>query len=252
MKPIRITVWNEYRQERRDEPVRKTYPEGIHKAIAGAFADPLVCGNPSDFVVRTATLDEPEHGLSKEVLDATDVLFWWGHIAHGEVATEIVDRIQERVLGGMGLIVLHSAHASRIFQRMLGTSCRLRWREANEKVRLFNIRPDHAITQGIPDTFELPAEEMYGERFGIPDPDELVFLEWFEGGDVFRGGCCFRREKGKIFYFQPGHETYPQYYNPLIRRILVNAARWAAPLAEVQPELDCPNALPFEAISSKE
>jgi trehalose utilization protein len=251
MKPIRVTIWNEYRHEKTDEKVKRAYPEGIHNAIAAAFADPLVGGSTTDFTVKTATLDEPEHGLTKDVLDTTDVLFWWGHMAHGEVSDDIVKRVQDRVLGGMGLVVLHSAHASKIFTRMLGASGRLRWREADEKVRLFNLRPDHAITQGIPDSFELPAEEMYGERFGIPDPDELIFLEWFQGGDVFRGGCCFRREKGKIFYFQPGHETYPQYHNPIIRRILTNAARWAAPLSEVFPELDCPNVPLFEQLPGK-
>ncbi len=248
MKPIRVTVWNEYRHEKSDEAVRKVYPQGIHQTIASAFSDPLQVADPADFAVRTATLDEPEHGLTQKVLDETDVLIWWGHMAHQEVSNEVVDRIQIRILGGMGLIVLHSAHYSRIFQRMMGTSCRLRWREADEKCRIFNIRPDHPITQGIPDTFELPAEEMYGERFGIPDPEELIFLEWFQGGDVFRGGCCFRREKGKIFYFQPGHETYPQYYNPIIRQIIVNAARWAAPLSPVAPEMDSPNAPLFEVM----
>ncbi len=251
MKPIRVTVWNEYRHEKTDVAVQKVYPEGIHKAIAAAFSDPLVGGSNEEFTVQTATLDEPEHGLTTAVLEATDVLIWWGHLAHQDVSDDIVTRVQARVLGGMGLIVLHSAHGSKIFQRMLGTSCRLRWREADEKVRLFNIRPDHMITQGIPDSFELPEEEMYGERFGIPDPDELIFLEWFQGGDVFRGGCCFRREKGKIFYFQPGHETYPQYYNPIIQRIITNAARWAAPLQPVQPDLDCPNVPLFEALPEK-
>ncbi len=248
MKPIHVTVWNEFRHEKSDEAVQRVYPEGIHQAIADAFSDTTLVTDPADFIVRTATLDEPEHGLTQDVLDDTDVLIWWGHMAHEEVSSEVVDRIQTRILGGMGLIVLHSAHYSKIFKRMMGTSCRLRWREADEKCRVFTIRPDHPIAQGIPATFELPAEEMYGERFGIPDPDELVFLEWFQGGDVFRGGCCFRREKGKIFYFQPGHETYPQYYNPIIRRVILNATRWAAPLSPIDPEMDSPNAPLFEEL----
>ncbi len=246
MKTIHVTIWNEYRHEKLDEAVRNVYPEGLHQAIAAAFTEPAIVGTPEDFIVRTATLDEPEHGLSAAVLDDTDVLIWWGHMAHEEVSDAVVDRIQARVLGGMGLIVLHSAHYSKIFRRLMGTSCRLRWREADEKVRLFSLRPDHPITQGVPEIFELPAEEMYGERFGIPEPNELIFLEWFKGGDVFRAGCCFQREKGKIFYFQPGHETYPQYYNPIIRRILVNATRWAAPVMPILPEMDSPNVPLFE------
>lgn len=247
MKPIRVTIWNEYRDELRNEDVGKVYPEGIHKAIKGAFFEPLIASEVSDFVVQTATLDDEEHGLGKKILDHTDVLIWWSHSAHDEVPDEAVDRIQTRIQGGMGFIALHSSMGSKIFKRLMGTSCRVRWREADEKVRIFSLRPDHPITQGIPECFELPEEEMYGERFGIPDPDELIFLQWFQGGDVFRGGCCFRREKGKIFYFQPGHETYPQYYNPIIRRIIVNAARWAAPLAPIFPEVvsvNAPNATP--------
>ncbi len=250
MKKIHVTVWNEFRHEKSDDAVKKVYPDGLHNAIAAAFADEKTM-NPADYIVRTATLDEPEHGLPDDVLNDTDVLIWWGHMAHAEVSDALVDKIQKRIWGGMGLIVLHSGHYSKIFQRMLGTTCRLRWREADEKCRIFTLRPDHPIAQGIPENFELPAEEMYGERFGIPDPDELVFLSWFQGGDVFRSGCCFRREKGKIFYFQPGHETYPQYYNPIIRKIIVNAVNWAAPLSPISPELDAPMAPLFEKLPEK-
>ena len=162
------------------------------------------------------------------MLDATDVLTWWGHIAHGQVADAIVDRVQERVLQGMGLIVLHSAHYSKIFKRLLGTTCSLTWREAGETERLWVCNPGHPIAQGIDRYFELEQEEMYGEPFAIPNPDEVVFISWFQGGEVFRSGCAWHRGRGKVFYFRPGHETFPIYYDENVQKVIANAARWAA------------------------
>ncbi len=224
---IRVTVWNEFRHEKQHADVQAVYPRGIHIAIAEAL-------DAAGFCVRTATLDEPEHGLTESILADTDVLTWWGHIAHGEVADGIVDRVQRRILDGMGLIVLHSGHYSKIFQRMMGTSCNLKWREAGERERLWVVEPGHPIAQGLGEYFEIPHTEMYGERFDIPAPDELVFVSWFQGGEVFRSGCCWRRGAGKVFYFRPGHETFPIYYQPEVRKVLVNAVRWAAPQDPVQ------------------
>ncbi len=220
---IRVTVWSEARHEKQDAEIAKLYPDGIHGAIAAGLAtDPR-------FAVRTATLDENEHGLTRQVLADTDVLTWWGHLAHDEVRDEIVDRVQRRVLEGMGLIVLHAGHFSKLFKRMMGTSCALRWREAGEKERLWVVEPGHPIADGLPPYFELPHEEMYGERFDIPNPDAVVFVSWFAGGNVFRSGCTFTRGKGRIFYFRPGHETHPTYFDANVRRVIANAARWAAP-----------------------
>ncbi len=219
---IRVTVWNEFRHEQRDEVVRDVYPNGIHAAIAKPLSD-------AGMQVRIATLDEPEHGLTEAVLNQTDVLVWWGHVAHHEVQDDIVDRVVNRVHAGMGLVVLHSGHFSKVFRRLMGTSCDLRWREEDEKERLFVIDPTHPIAEGLPPYFELPKEETYGEHFDIPVPDEIVFLSWFSGGDVFRSGVTFRRGLGKIFYFRPGHETYPTYHDSNIQRVIVNACRWAAP-----------------------
>ena len=227
---LRITVWNEFYHERNKDEVREIYPDGMHEVIAEGLRDRL--GDAAS--VRTATLDEPEHGLTEQVLSETDVLYWWGHMAHDKVEDAIVDRVQQRVLQGMGLVVLHSGHASKIFQRLMGTGCMLRWREAGEKERLWVTSPSHPIAAGLTDEFfEIPAAEMYGEFFDIPQPDELIFISWFSGGEVFRSGCTFRRGAGKIFYFRPGHETYPIYYNDTIRMVLANAARWAAPDASV-------------------
>jgi trehalose utilization protein len=220
---IRVTVWNEYRHEKESEQIAAVYPDGIHGAIAEGLRE-------AGFDARTATLDEPEHGLTEEVLAETDVLVWWGHKAHGDVVDPIVDRVQKRVLEGMGLIVLHSGHFSKIFKRLMGTTCDLKWREANERERLWVVAPGHPIVEGIGEYIEIAHEEMYGEHFDIPAPETLVFVSWFEGGDVFRSGCCYSRGAGKIFYFRPGHETYPTYYDAQIRRVIANAARWAAPV----------------------
>jgi len=221
---IRVTVWNEYRHEKTHEAVAKVYPEGIHGQIAKFL------GVNKDMVVRTATLDEPEHGLTEKVLAATDVLIWWGHMAHHEVKDEIVDRVQQRILNGMGLIVLHSGHFSKIFRRMMGTNCSLKWREIAERERLWVVDPSHPIAEGLGEYFEIPHVEMYGEYFDIPQPNALVLISWFQGGEVFRSGCCFNRGKGKIFYFRPGHETLPIYYHETVQKVITNAVRWAAPV----------------------
>lgn len=226
---IRVTVWNEYRHERRDERVAAIYPEGIHATIAGALQ------SSTGFAVHTATLDEPEHGLSEEVLHATDVLIWWGHLAHGEVDDAIVDRVVSRVLAGMGLVVLHSGHFSKIFKRLMGTSCDLKWRVGDDYERIWVVDPGHPIAAGLGETIEIGHEEMYGELFDVPPPETLVFVSWFSGGEVFRSGCCYTRGRGKIFYFRPGHETFPTYHHPDVQRVIANAVTWAAPLDGPRP-----------------
>ncbi len=219
---INVTVWGEYVHERTNEMVKKVYPEGMHTVIAAALAEDL------DIETTTATLDQDEeHGLSEELLETTDVLIWWGHAAHGKVVDEVVDRVVKRVLEGMGLIVLHSAHYSKIFKRLMGTTCSLCWREAGEKERLWVCNPGHPIVQGLDTYFELPHTEMYGEPFGIPAPDEQIFISWFEGGEVFRSGVTYFRGNGRIFYFRPGHETYPIFYDKNVQLVLKNAVKWA-------------------------
>ncbi|MHB8628089.1 MAG: ThuA domain-containing protein [Aggregatilineales bacterium] len=227
--PIRVTVWNEFRHEQRNPAVRAVYPNGIHGAIADALK------THSDFSVGTATLDQPEHGLTTEVLAATDVLIWWGHTAHKEVSDEVVAQVKASVLDGMGLIVLHSGHFSKIFKALMGTTCDLKWREADDHERIWVVEPGHPIAAGLGETIEIDREEMYGERFDIPAPDELVFVSWFTGGEIFRSGCCYRRGAGRIFYFRPGHETYPTYHHPDVQRVIANAVRWAAPVGGPKP-----------------
>ncbi|HEX4083653.1 MAG TPA: ThuA domain-containing protein [Chthoniobacteraceae bacterium] len=223
MSKLLVTVWGENVHEWKHEIVRNHYPRGMHACIAdGLNEDPGI-------EARTATLQEPEHGLTEEVLARTDVLAWWGHCAHGEVEDRIVARVQARVWQGMGLLVLHSAHYSKIFKALMGGSCSLTWREAGELERVWVCNPGHPIAQGVGPYFEIPEEEMYGEPFGIPTPDEQIFISWFKGGEVFRSGCTWKRGNGKIVYFRPGHETYPTYHNANVKRVLKNAVRWARP-----------------------
>jgi trehalose utilization protein len=223
--PIRVTVWNENVHEREEEHVRALYPDGMHGAIASGLEALL----GERVRVRTATQEEPEHGLPADVLDNTDVLTWWGHRAHDRVADAVVERVHEAVLGGMGLLALHSAHYSKILKRLLGTSCSLRWRNDGERELIWTVDPAHPIATGVPQPIVVEAHEMYGEHFDIPPPDELVFISSFAGGEVFRGGCCFRRGMGRIFYFSPGDQDYPIYHDTDIQHVIANAVEWAAP-----------------------
>ena len=247
MEKIRVTIWNEYRHEREAGPVgeyiRQFYPHGIHRYLAEQLA-------ANDLTIRAVSLDEPEQGLNDELLQNTDVLVWWGHCAHDEVRDELVEKIRQRILAGMGLIVLHSGHYSKIFRRMMGTACRLHWREAGEKERLWVVAPAHPIAQGVPETFVIPNHEMYGEPFDIPQDGRIIFMSWFEGGNVFRSGVAFERDRGKIFYFSPGHETFPVYHDKVIQQILKNAVRWAAPQSYV-PDRITPQPDPPEPIRTE-
>ena len=220
---IRITIWNEFRHEKSDEAIAKVYPHGLHAALAQGIEMP-------DFQIRLACLDEPQHGLTEAVLRDTDVLIWWGHIAHDEVADEVAARVCRHVNEGMGAIFLHSAHHSKPFRMLLGTTGNLTWREDQGNCRVWAVAPAHPILQGVPAAIELAHEEMYGEPFDIPAPDELLTINWYKGGEVFRSGVTYKRGYGKVFYFQPGHEAFPTYYNPHILRVIQNAARWAQPV----------------------
>lgn len=218
---INVLVWSEYRQAREDEEVKKHYPEGIHTYIANFL-------NGDKISATTAQLDQKEHGLTKDKLAKTDVLLWWGHQAHEEVSDEIVERVYNRVLSGMGLIVLHSAHYAKIFKKLMGTSCSLKWREDSELERLWITSPGHPIVKGINKEYiELQEEEMYGEYFDVPKPDQIIFTSWFEGGEVFRSGITYKRGQGKVFYFRPGHEGNPTYHNKTVQKVIKNAVKWA-------------------------
>ena len=244
---IRVTVWNEFRHEKENETVRAIYPDGLHETIAA------VLRREPDLTVETATLDQEQHGLSPERLAATDVLFWWGHKAHAEVADAVVDRVVQRVWEGMGLVVLHSGHFSKVFKRLMGSPCSLHWREAGERERIWIIDPTHPIAKGLGPALTIENSEMYGEPFLVPEPLETVFISWFQGGEVFRSGLTYRRGAGRIFYFGAGHETYPVYKNPDVETVLRNAARWAANPAPAWTNVaDAPNRPIAEALEPLE
>ena len=230
----RVVVLNEYKHEHEpNHPAGKIYPKGIHGAIADGLKE-----YSKDFVVSTATLDEPEHGLSEAVLSQTDVLVWWGHMAHDKVQDDVVARVKKHVVErGMGLVVLHSGHFSKIFKALMGTTCDLKWRESDDIERVWVVEPSHPIAANVPSHFELP-EEMYGERFDIPAPDNLVMISWFTGGEVFRSGCCYHRGNGKVFYFRPGHESYPTYFDKNVRLVIGNGVKWADNSGLVRPVYD--------------
>lgn len=237
----RALVWNENVHERDNPIVSEVYPDGIHGAIAAAL-------NAAEGIdAQTAVLQDPDHGLTEDRLAQTDVLLWWGHAAHGEVSDAAVDRVCDAVWAGMGLICLHSSHFSKPFKRLMGAPCNLTWREAGERERLWLTAPNHPIAAGLPDSFTLENEEMYGEPFGVPEPMETVFVSWFQGGEVFRSGLTYARGAGRIFYFRPGHETYPTYFDPHVQTVLRNAVRWAHRDAPRRTGLhDAPN-VPVEA-----
>ncbi|MCQ2741639.1 MAG: ThuA domain-containing protein [Alphaproteobacteria bacterium] len=238
---IRVTVWNEYRKEfNPDYPeVKELFPDGMHNYIADFLhtAD-------KEIITKTAYLDQPEHGMTEDVLGNTDVLIWWSHGFWNEVDDEIAERVKKHVLAGMGFIVLHSAHTAKPFTKLMGTTCSLRWREGSSE-RLWVCDPSHPIAKGIPQYVDIPVEEMYGEYFDVPKPDDIIFLGWFKSGEAIRAGLTFKRGLGKIFYFQPGHETYPTYHNPIIQKIITNAVKWAMPAVE-RKNLVCEKTEPLE------
>ncbi|GHU07892.1 trehalose utilization protein ThuA [Spirochaetia bacterium] len=232
---IRVTVWNEYGKEQEGKEVSDVYPNGMHEAIA-AFLN-----KDPEISAKTSTMRDSEQGLSEALLAETDVMLWWGHIHHNEVEEKYVQRVIDSVHSGMGIIFLHSAHQSRPFLRLLGTSGRLSWREANERERLWTATPGHPIAQGVPEQFVIEHDEMYSEPFGIPEPLSTVFIGWFQGGNVLRSGVTFMRNNGRIFYFQPGHETFPVYHNVHVQRILTNAVKWSHPVGPRIDAKNCPN-----------
>ncbi|WP_424005190.1 ThuA domain-containing protein (plasmid) [Haloarcula salina] len=233
-----VTVWNENVHEMRDPVVAERYPDGIHGAIAAGLA-------ADGFEVQTATLQDAQHGLTDDVLAETDVLVWWSHCANDEVSDEVAERVVERVQAGMGFVPLHSGKNSKPFTRLMGTTCDIKYRHGGETERVWVVDPGHPIADGLPESFEVPETEMYGEPYDVPEPDQTVFVSWFEGGEVFRSGLCYRRGRGRIFAFRPGHEAYPIFFQDEIRQVLCNAVEWAAPTqgaeavyGEVKPQTD--------------
>jgi trehalose utilization protein len=237
---MNVLVWNEYSDEQKKGKIKEVYPEGLHTEIVNFLKK---AGYNADYSI----IEMPENGLSQEALDNTDVLIWWGHCMHDKVSDETVLRVINRVYAGMGIIFLHSSHMSKPFVRLMGTTCTLKWREASENERLWIVNPIHEITEGLNEKIEIEQDEMYGEYFDIPIPDELIFIGWFKGGEVFRSGVTYKRGLGKVFYFQPGHETYPVFKNKDIQKVIINAVKWAAPKTKYKKP-ECKMSIPNEII----
>ncbi len=223
---MRVTIYNEGIHEAEAGSVtQRLYPDGMHGAIADGLREHL----GADVSIRFATFETQHEALSPEVLADTDVLLWWGHQNHGGVADDVVDNVITRVHEGMGFIGLHSAHYSKPFKRLMGTTCSLIWRNDNDRELVWNVNPTHPITRGVASPIIIEGQEMYGEHFDIPAPEELVFISSFTGGEVFRSGVTYTRGLGKVFYFSPGDQEYPVYHHPDIKRVLANAVEWAMP-----------------------
>lgn len=243
---MKVTVWGEEYLERaslgdRPEPInyfgyvdkaREIYPDDVHTAVAGFLRERL-----PDATVRTSSLSEPEVGLGASLLADTDVLVWWSHVKHHLVPDETVENIWQRIREGMGLVMLHAGIESKILRRVLGTSCNAGgWRQSDDWEAIWTVDPSHSIARNVPAHFVIPTEEVYGEYFDIPTPDQLVFLSSFRGGEVFRSGCCWHRGNGRIFYFRPGHESHPTYHQAEVQQIIANGVVWAA--RDDKPTLD--------------
>lgn len=235
-KMLNITIYNEFKHERESESVAAIYPNGIHGLLAEFIGNNIECN------IKTFTVDDVNEGLTDEVLDNTDVLLWWGHMAHDLVDDEVAVRVRNHVHEGMGAIFLHSGHHSKPFKLLMGTTCNLLWGEGVKEV-VWTTDLTHPIAKGIPDHFILEKEELYGEVFDIPTPDATVFTSWFESGHVFRSGCAYARGRGRIFYFQPGHEEYPTFKNEIVQKVIMNAIEWTTP-SESRGPIDCPMVKP--------
>ncbi len=232
---VRVLVWGENIHDQRDDEVRRVYPRTMHETIAAGLRRELGPGA----VVSTATFQDPQHGCPPARLADTDVLLWWGHVAHDDVNDAVVDELHSAVLSGMGLIVLHSGHLSKLFRRLLGTTCTLRVREATDRELVWTVAPSHPISAGVPHPLIIQSDEMYGEFFDVPEPEKLIFLSTFSGGEVIRSGMCWTRGRGRIFYFSPGHETHPVYHHPDVQKILANAVRWCSSRRPREPLQGC-------------
>jgi trehalose utilization protein len=223
----KVVVWSEGTAN--VDPVsKKVYPQDINTAIAEGLA-PL---EASGWQVVKASLNDPDQGISDELLGSTDVLIWWGHKRHGDVKDDLVNKIAARVRDGhMGFIGTHSCHFAKPFKKLMGTACS--WREYvadGTSAEIIVKEPDHPICKGVK-TFKLPQIERYGEPFAVPTPESVPLEGLYTKPDgktePARMGLCWTVGKGKVFYFTPGHETYNDYYRPEVRQIFVNAVQWA-------------------------
>lgn len=275
--PVRVVVWDEQQPKQRG-----AYPNFLGNQIASYLK------KQPGLSVKSVRMNDPEQGLSSEVLDNCDVLIWWGHRRQQEITPETGQALVERIRAGqLSLIALHSAHWSTPFMEAMNARSRDdalaklpeadRGRATFELIHPFKdkykppkrddsptpraeystaadgapriklylpnscfpavradgmpshvtaVLPNHPIARGIPAKFTILHTEMYDEPFHVPAPDQVVFEEHWDAGEHFRTGMVWKLGRGKVFYFRPGHETYPVYFEPYPLKILDNAVRW--------------------------
>ncbi len=236
---MKVTIVCEYNSSMDSLEGKKAYPNGMGNCLKDFLQSAY------DDVTLITYDDKGADELTDDIIEKTDVMFWWGHWYHGAILEELADKIVSRVQRGMGMVFLHSAHMSKPFKKLIGSTGTLKWREVGEHERLWCVDMSHPIAEGLGEYIDIPQEEMYGEPFDIPKPDELVYIGWFQGGEVFRGGCVFKRGRGKFFYFNPGHETYPTYRILKIQKLLIQACEYVAPKTPIIDKLECPNVPEF-------
>jgi trehalose utilization protein len=233
-----VVVWSE------GTAPKAQYPNDIN----GAVAEGLKCLDGWEVV--TANLSDPEQGLPDSLLNRADVLVWWGHKKHGDVKTELVQKIVKRVQeDGMGFIALQSAHFSKpnIALMSIGKTKQELLDAVKPKgrvgawgayvndctdLKVTTLAKDHPIAKGVPAEFNIVHTERYDNPYAVPTPEQVIFDGVYtkaDGGKVpSQLGFVWTIGKGKMFYLQIGHETCPVYFDPTIRKIMANAVVWAA------------------------
>ncbi len=233
---------------------KKSVPTEVYPSnIRGAIADALNVSEVVNIVAATACLDDDHQGITADVLRNIDVLIWWGHARHDEVTDETAELVRSAVHNdGLGFLPLHSAHYSKPFKAVLSANGHLKggWRENDNPADTEEITvaaPKHPIAEGIVG-FTIDQEEMYGAPFDVPPYQVVVFQSYFPtGGEYFPSfattvgkgidpafasgsgnGANQGEGAGRVFYFRPGHETFPTYHLPVVQKILRNAVLWLA------------------------
>lgn len=214
--PLRVHVWCE------GTAPRAVYPNDVD----GAVADHL--GKLPTLQVRRGRLADPSAGLAEDVLDATDVLLWWGHLRHDDVPNDRAEAVVRRVREGkLGLIALHSSCTSKPFKGLMGMACEPGgWREDGRPEHVKIVAPDHPIARGVT-PFTIPRSDMFAEPFEVPAPESVVLVSNWDNGETVRSGLTWTVGKGRVAFLRTGHDAFPVLFHPSVRQIIANATLWA-------------------------
>lgn len=217
-----VVVWSE------GTAPKEVYPNDINGAIAEGLKE------LKGWEVVVANLSDPNQGLPDELLNRADVLIWWGHQRHDQVKDPLVSKIVKRVKeDGMGFISLHSSHFAKPNKALMGTACSWGAYVGDSTTLKVTVKdPGHPIAKGVKE-FTIVHNERYSDPYAVPTPQSVVFegIATLKDGkvDPSQQGFTWQIGKGKMFYFQPGHETNPVFYDANVGRIMINAVQWAAP-----------------------